>query len=373
MSVVEKQLVSDDRQSPLHWRKTLAETALHKAEHRISDEKTHSALPLVTSVENRRSILSKLRAFRSVATQSCFQRAVCSVSLNSDLNLIATGDLAGNLICLDLASLEKRIEFDRAHTGALSGVAWRPGTQVNDWFHGEDKFCLASCGLDGKIGLWSSKGRVGCLEGHTSRVPRVAFHPTGNYLISASLDCSWKLWDMTRLQSIAEGTHLGGIYNSKFHPDGALLCSTGMEGLASVWDLRSGNQIMNLQGHSGPIYATDFSENGYDLVTAGADGQVIAWDLRNSKDPCVIPAHTSTVSDVKFIKSGSALVTCSYDKTIKVWSAGNWTPCAVFNEPEKVTAVDISGELSCIVTGRFDRCVNLWETSLTNFDNNITQ
>ena len=41
------------------------------------------------------------------------------------------------------------------------------------------------------------------LEGHTAPVARVAFHPSGDYVASASFDGTWRLWDVETSESMA--------------------------------------------------------------------------------------------------------------------------------------------------------------------------
>lgn len=67
---------------------------------------------------------------------------------------------------------------------------------------------------------------LGTLSGHTNRVGRVAFHPSGSYLGSASFDGTWRLWDVTTQKElmIQEG-HSKEVYALAFQDDGALAAS----------------------------------------------------------------------------------------------------------------------------------------------------
>lgn len=51
---------------------------------------------------------------------------------------------------------------------------------------------LATGGADGTGRLWSAAGRLlHTLRGHTDRLGRVAFHPMGRHLATASFDSTW--------------------------------------------------------------------------------------------------------------------------------------------------------------------------------------
>ena len=71
-----------------------------------------------------------------------------------------------------------------------------------------------------------SESPLSVMKGHQDRVCRVAFHPSGNYVASASFDTTWRLWDVnaTRELLLQEG-HSKEVYSVEFQNDGALVAS----------------------------------------------------------------------------------------------------------------------------------------------------
>lgn len=73
--------------------------------------------------------------------------------------------------------------------------------------------------------LWSldSDEPVADIEGHTVRVARVMWHPSGRFLGTTCYDRSWRLWDLEAQEEILhqEG-HSMGVYDIAFHQDGSL-------------------------------------------------------------------------------------------------------------------------------------------------------
>jgi U4/U6 small nuclear ribonucleoprotein PRP4 len=64
------------------------------------------------------------------------------------------------------------------------------------------------------------------MEGHQDRVCRVAFHPSGRYVASASFDTSWRLWDVnTAKELLLQEGHSKEVYSVDFQNDGALVVS----------------------------------------------------------------------------------------------------------------------------------------------------
>lgn len=155
------------------------------------------------------------------------------------------------------------------------------------------------------------------LTGHSHRVVKVAFHPSGHYLSSASYDGTWRLWDVeTSKELLLQEGHSKEVYSVAFQPtDGSLMASGGLDAIGRVWDLRSGRSVMVLDGHIRDILSIDWSEaTGYQLATGSNDDTIKVWDMRMLKCLYTIPGHKSSVSDVKFFKAEPGMV--DFPKTI---------------------------------------------------------
>lgn len=72
----------------------------------------------------------------------------------------------------------------------------------------------------------SSERSMATLQGHEARVGRVAFHPSGDYVGSASYDGTWRLWDVEKRKEllIQEG-HSREVFALAFQDDGSLAAS----------------------------------------------------------------------------------------------------------------------------------------------------
>lgn len=65
------------------------------------------------------------------------------------------------------------------------------------------------------------------LTGHSGRVCRIAYHPSGKYIGSASYDGTWRLWDAERggEELLLQEGHSKEVYSIAFQDDGALCCT----------------------------------------------------------------------------------------------------------------------------------------------------
>ncbi len=71
-----------------------------------------------------------------------------------------------------------------------------------------------------------SESPIAVMKGHLQRVCRVAFHPSGDYVASASFDTTWRLWDVnTAKELLLQEGHSKEVYAIEFQDDGALVAS----------------------------------------------------------------------------------------------------------------------------------------------------
>ncbi|KAG8706525.1 hypothetical protein FRC08_001000 [Ceratobasidium sp. 394] len=224
-----------------------------------------------------------------------------------------------------------------AHGDRVGGVAWHPQATLSQ---SPESVNLVTGGADCQVCLWSLKSDkvLHTLKGHADRVCRVAFHPSGQYVASASYDGSWRLWDASTGQSA--GTHVvkdqdrqllfqeghsKEVYAVQFQDDGALVASGGLDAIGRVWDLRTGRTAMVLDGHGQAIYGMDFSPNGYQIATGSGDNTIRIWDMRSLRALYTIGAHTSIVSDVSFYRPISGDIFSSFaggSSDVKMEDAG---------------------------------------------------
>ena len=81
---------------------------------------------------------------------------------------------------------------------------------------------------------------------HTGPVTDISFHPTGNWLISSSADCTLK-----------------------------------------VLDILEGRIVYTLHGHEGTVNCVQFSQDGKQFASGGCDEQVIVWKTNFDEKPKV--------------------------------------------------------------------------------------
>ncbi|KAI5477532.1 hypothetical protein MNV49_006120 [Pseudohyphozyma bogoriensis] len=364
-------------------RRKIADFSLDRARKRITRQRHETLLPLGRLMDVRRAVFNELKSFTNLGSQIGDTRPLGSLRFSPDSKLLLTSSWTGNAKIWSVPAC-KEIKTYRALNFATSGA-------------------------DHDVKLWSldSDAPLKTLTGHSARVCRVAFHPTGRYLGSASFDGTWRLWDVETggEELLLQEGHSKEVYAIEFQEDGALVCTGGLDAIGRVWDLRSGKTAMVLDGHVKDILGIDFAPNGHQIATGSNDDTVRIWDLRSLKSIKTIHAHKSAISDVKFFRfpslsfdsypkvalpkafeklpafeesardpieaegekvdmplSGLFLVSGGYDGKVKVWSADDWqlVKSMTSDENGKVMGVDVSSDGRFLASAEYSRTYKLW-------------
>jgi hypothetical protein len=194
---------------------------------------------------------------------------------------------------------------------------------------------LASASADTTIILWDTETgqRRATLEDHTGSVSSVAFSPDGQTLASAScareqyvVDCpagSIMLWDVTTGEQRAEfNGHTDQVKSIAFSPDGQILASASADRTIMLWDVATGEPVGTpLRGHISMIGSIMFSPNGETLASVSSvDGTIILWDVA-TRQPFRTTLHGYTAV---FSPDGETLVSVGDDSTLVLWDVAAW-------------------------------------------------
>ncbi|KAL1958013.1 hypothetical protein VTO42DRAFT_5225 [Malbranchea cinnamomea] len=390
----------------LEARRNIAKYSLPRAKARIERQKEESTIPLRTHIKHRKAIKEKLQKFDLYGSQIAGDRPVSITRFAPDGQSLAAGNWSGGIKLLTVPNLDEKVTL-RGHTDRVGGISWFPGATLPSSNVSDSALNLASGGGEGNIHLWSldKDTPIGTLSGHTGRVCRVEFHPSGQYLASASFDTTWRLWDIpTNTELLLQEGHSREVFCVAFNPDGSLLASGGLDSIGRIWDLRTGRTVMILEGHIREIYGLDWGIDGYRVLSGSADGWVKCWDMRQVRGSGGVGAHKSVVSDLRWYKgtestssylptislreangdtpgtsasqsrdatpsqqpvqpkkSGTFFVTSGFDKNVNIFSADDWSLVKTLSgHSGNVLSVDISDDVRWIASSGHDRTVKIW-------------
>ena len=229
-------------------------------------------------------------------------------------------------------------------------------------------------GTDGTITLWEvATGRyIATLQGHTERIPAVAFSPDGATLATALKDGTLKLWAVKtgKHTSILRGR---GGWSIAYSPDGTTLASGLANGTVALSKVETGRRFAILRGHSDRITSVAFSPDGTKLAAgaAGFDNSshgVIklwefppkAWTVLTGRNFKTFDGHTKGVRSVAFSPDSRILASGAADG-VKLWEVSTGENIATLQESSTST-VAFSSDGIILAAGSRDG-IKLWEVS----------
>ena len=182
-------------------------------------------------------------------------------------------------------------------------------------------------------------------------VTSVNFKPSGA-LVSLGWDGIARLWEKEhldifpyqnqekRLWTVAKGqmpdfanrldTLLGDfVYVTRISPDCLKLAGGKLNGKITIWDLTSGNALVELDDpdpkYGDYIRALDFNLEGNYLVSLSGYGKLAVWDLSTKKPLVIHPVNeasgASTQNCLALSRDGRLLAEGGTDGAVKLWDA----------------------------------------------------
>lgn len=163
---------------------------------------------------------------------------VLCLGFSHDSKLLASGDFAGEVRLWDVAAAKKVKELSTKPVPLpKEGADPVPAQAVAFAQHGK---LLAVGGADGQVRLFDlPEGKlIRALQGHTSAITDLAWHPGGTLLASASKDRTIRLWKPPDPQplKVLEG-HSAWVEGLTFISEYTRLASVGADQTVRIWDL----------------------------------------------------------------------------------------------------------------------------------------
>jgi WD40 repeat protein/DNA-binding SARP family transcriptional activator len=229
---------------------------------------------------------------------------------------------------------------------------------------------VAAGGGDGATRLWDARtGReLLTLAGHRDTVVNLAFTPDGEQLLTASLDDTTRLWDVSAL---GDGGWLtmpatAGLDTSlAFSLDGTRFAAPAQPSGATVWDARTGEELITLVGQ-GPRSSTLSLAPDGSMLAAGSDLGVAPqiWDVATGRLRPVHGGHELPgVRGIAFGPDGTLLATGGQDGTVRLWDVTTGRERhRLAPSAGAVNAVAFSPDGQLLAAGAQDGCTYLWRT-----------
>jgi glucose repression regulatory protein TUP1 len=318
---------------------------------------------------------------------------VCSVKFSLDGTLLAVG-MEGAVVLYNLNLGEK-------FTFTLERNTRKPNHARAVCISSDGHFLVAGS-EDHLIRVWNITNRmlVHTLEGHRGELYALVFTPDNNTLLSASGDCTIRIWDATQFAETPDASSIildetmeaacrvlrpvspGVELSSKLALTSIAVDSTGkfvaggsLDGMIRIWKVDgteddSAEPVETLCGHDDAVYSVQFVEGG--LVSASVDRTMKHWDISEAgvgRRECrkTLRGHKDCILATSALQVGrdQRVVSSSRDGTVRMWDLKTgMVQFVIQGHKNTVTTVDLGKNGRLLASGSGDCEVRLWSYSI---------
>ncbi|KFG79385.1 putative meiotic recombination protein Ski8/Rec14 [Metarhizium anisopliae] len=209
----------------------------------------------------------------------------------------------------------------------------------------------ASAGFGGEVklwalnqdtGEWSNSGEITGPAVKPGEVWAVALSEDGSYLASTTNDGRINVWDITdekkaKIMEYETGSAGSGSFGMSvdLSRDGKYTASGHQNGAVYIFNNDTGRILYSLSGLSKPVRAVAFSPASSRLAAAGDAGIIALYDMKHGEHVGNLTGHSSWITTIDWSDTGEFLLSGSMDGKVKVWSIERSACVATHSETDK--------------------------------------
>jgi WD40 repeat protein len=256
------------------------------------------------------------------------------------------------------ALLEKKIKTSSNQTKWRSGWTWDLAVSPDSQW-----LVAARLGHDLCVIGIEEGSELGILRGHTNDVNGVCITADGSRIVSASSDCTLRVWDAKSYKHLAtlEG-HLGAIRKVVALKEENRVLSASFDATLRLWDLSTGKCLLVMHSDVG-LFSVAVAEDGLRAIAGQANGKIGLWNLETGERTAIMTGHARDVESVQITPDGRHAISGSEDNTCKIWKLDTGSCLGTLEgHSSHVQSVAVSPDGALIATAGFiDRTIRLWD------------
>ncbi|CRH02625.1 pre-mRNA splicing factor, putative [Plasmodium relictum] len=162
-------------------------------------------------------------------------------------------------------------------------------------------------------------------KGHKMGVQKIRFFPqNGNFILSASLDHTLKLWGVYKSKNCIRTYkgHFKGVKDVLFDKDGTNFLSCSYDNNVIYWDTEYG-KIKGVYSQKKTPYCLCLNHDDPNtFLVGGANNKICHFDFRTGNIELEYNEHLQAINTITLCENNKKLISTSDDKKIFIWEYG---------------------------------------------------
>ncbi|KPM44292.1 hypothetical protein AK830_g2252 [Neonectria ditissima] len=196
--------------------------------------------------------------------------------------------------------------------------------------------------LDQDTGEWSLSGEITGPSAKPGEAWALALSEDGKYLASTTNDGRVNVWNVSdegkpKIREYETGSPGSGIFGMcvDLSRDGKYTASGHQNGAVYIFNNDTGRVLYSLSGLAKPVRSVAFSPGNTRLAAAGDAGIIAIYDMKHGEHIGNLTGHSSWITAVDWSDTGEFLLSGSMDGKVKVWSIERNACVATHSETDK--------------------------------------
>lgn len=170
------------------------------------------------------------------------------------------------------------------------------------------------------------------------------------------------VWDVKTGQRLMEvGNEYDTVLAADISPDRSLVALGGPSKVLRVYDTSTNELVYECKKHTEWVTAVAFSPDGVLLASGDRNGGLLVWEAPNGREFYDLRAHTTMITDVDWRLDSNVLASASEDTTVRLWEMANGTQVKGWGaHGGGVESVRFAKDGRLASTGR-DRVAKIWD------------
>jgi WD40 repeat protein len=155
--------------------------------------------------------------------------------------------------------------------------------------------------------------------------------------------------------------HTNTVNNLAWSPDGALIYSCSSDNTVRAWNLATAKTVLTFRSHEGGLSAMALSKDGKRLVTGSWDATVVLWNAETGEIIRRFDRHYGRVWGVAISPDNKTIAVCGDHPFVRLWDAEAGTLKTELQGHEQAAVrVEFSPDGKHLLSGGWDNAARLW-------------